>query len=119
MALRSKRSFAAYGPTGAPRVVKAGQIVADDDPIVKGREDAFESVDAHLARHARTEQATAAPGEPRALTPPTETTPFDPGEHKADEVLAYLQGADEAERQRVLAAEAAGKNRKGVLDKAE
>lgn len=118
MALRSKRSFAVYGPNGAPRVVKAGQIVADDDPVVKGRENAFESVDAHLARRARTEQATADPGEPRALTPPTETT-FDPGEYKADEVLAYLKTADDDERARVLASEAAGKNRKGVLDKAE
>jgi hypothetical protein len=119
MALRSKRSFAAYGPKGAPRVVKAGQIVADDDPVVKGRESAFESVDAHLARRPRTEQATADPGEPRALTPPTETTPFDPSEHQAPEVLAYLKNADEAERQRVLTAEAAGKKRKTIIDSGE
>ncbi|CAL9665061.1 hypothetical protein SUDANB145_07119 (plasmid) [Streptomyces sp. enrichment culture] len=118
MALRSKRSFAAYGP-GGPRVVKAGQIVADDDPVVKGREDAFESVDAHLARRPRTEQATAGPGEVRTVAPSAETAAFDPGAHKADEVLAYLQDADEDERARVLAAEAAGKNRKGILDKAE
>lgn len=118
MALRSKKSFATYGP-GGPRVVKAGQLVADDDPIVKGRESAFESVDAHLARRPKVEQATADPGEPRTLSLPSEPTPFDPGEHKAPEVIEYLKTADEEERKRVLAAEAAGQKRKGILDKAE
>lgn len=40
--------------------------------------------------------------------------PFDPAEHNADEVLAYLSDADEAEALRVLDAEAAGKDRKGI-----
>ncbi|MFE9936321.1 hypothetical protein [Streptomyces hirsutus] len=71
MALRCKRAFSAY-VDGRPRVVKTGQLVPDDDPIVKGREASFESVDAHLsARRQRVEQATADPGEPRDLTPPT------------------------------------------------
>ncbi|MFB6943192.1 hypothetical protein ACFWGL_17140 [Streptomyces sp. NPDC060286] len=70
MALRCTRSFSAY-IHGVPRVVRAGQLVEDDDPIVTGREASFESVDAHLAaRRPRVEQATAAPGEPRDLTPP-------------------------------------------------
>ncbi len=80
MALRCKRSFSAYA-NGTPRVVRAGQLVAEDDPIVRGREDAFESVDEHLAdRQAarqgagHVEQATSDPGQPRDLTPATETT---------------------------------------------
>ncbi|MYU24757.1 hypothetical protein [Streptomyces sp. SID8352] len=77
MALRCKKSFSAY-VNGAPRVVKTGQLVPDDDPIVKGRETSFESVDAHLAaRRPRVEQATADPGQPRDLTPPA--PPADPG----------------------------------------
>lgn len=44
---------------------------------------------------------------------------FDPAKATIAEVEDYLSGADEAERARVLAAEAAGKNRKGVLDLAE
>ncbi|CAL9302782.1 MULTISPECIES: hypothetical protein [Streptomyces] len=74
MALRCKKSFAAYA-NGTPRVVKTGQLVSDDDPIVTGREANFESVDDHLAgRRPRVEQATADPGEPRDLTPPTAVT---------------------------------------------
>jgi hypothetical protein len=40
--------------------------------------------------------------------------PFDPADHNADEVLAYLNEADEAEAVRVLDAEAAGKDRRGI-----
>lgn len=40
---------------------------------------------------------------------------FDPSEANVVEVKAYLDGADEDERERVLAAEATGKNRSGVL----
>ena len=41
---------------------------------------------------------------------------FNPSEHKVDEVDAYLNEADEAERERVLAAEAEGQNRKALQD---
>jgi hypothetical protein len=41
---------------------------------------------------------------------------FDPSKATVDEVAEYLEGADETERERVLAAEAEGKKRKGVLD---
>lgn len=41
---------------------------------------------------------------------------FDPSAATVDEVLSYLDGADEEEVQRVLAAEAEGKNRKGIAD---
>ncbi|MFF2525901.1 hypothetical protein [Streptomyces liangshanensis] len=42
---------------------------------------------------------------------------FDPAEHDVPAVLAYLAEADETETARVLAAEAAGKNRKSILGK--
>ena len=40
---------------------------------------------------------------------------YDPFEHSVTEVNEYLGGQDEAERDRVLAAERAGKARKGVV----
>lgn len=40
---------------------------------------------------------------------------FDPSKAKVDEVLDYLNGADDTERERVLAAEEAGKGRSSVL----
>ncbi|NKV28219.1 hypothetical protein GS921_00285 [Rhodococcus hoagii] len=40
---------------------------------------------------------------------------FDPADFDVDEVNAYLDGADAAERERVLQAEADGKARKGIL----
>lgn len=41
--------------------------------------------------------------------------PFDPSEHNGDVVLDYLANADDDERERVLAAERAGKNRKTIV----
>jgi len=52
-------------------------------------------------------------------TAPTGAKEFDPAEATIAEIEDYFDGADEAERDRVLAAEAAGKNRKGVLDLAK
>lgn len=50
-------------------------------------------------------------------TPDGSTTEaYDPSEHSVDEVVAYLETADENEKERVLAAEAEGKARKGVLE---
>lgn len=69
MALRCIRSFAAYSD-GTPRVVRVGQLVQDDDPIVRGREGAFERVEDHLERRAAVETATDEPGERREITPP-------------------------------------------------
>lgn len=57
MALRSKQSFAV-----GRRIIRKGQLVSDSDPLVAGREDLFESPDAHV------EAATAAPGEARLGT---------------------------------------------------
>ncbi|MFF0389672.1 hypothetical protein ACFYS8_13415 [Kitasatospora sp. NPDC004615] len=41
---------------------------------------------------------------------------FDPAAHTAPDVLAHLSAANDDERERVLAAEAAGKARKGILE---
>lgn len=41
---------------------------------------------------------------------------FDPSEHNVSEVQEYLLTADEAETERVLAAETAGQGRKGILE---
>ncbi|MFJ9982564.1 hypothetical protein ACIQUD_00615 [Streptomyces globisporus] len=121
MALRCIRSFAAY-VEGKPRVVKAGTLVAEDDPVVKGREASFQSIDAHLQKRGRgVEAATADPGTVRTLTPPTETgtnpgpgEAFDPAQHVTKEVLAYLDTVGATEALRVLDAEAAGENRAGI-----
>jgi len=40
---------------------------------------------------------------------------FDPSEHTVEDVETYLETADEAETDRVLAAERAGKARKGIV----
>jgi hypothetical protein len=72
--LRCKEPFSA-DIKGVPRVVPAGQLVDSSDPIVKGREHLFESVDAHMASRdaapdtrAAVETATSAPGEKRSVT---------------------------------------------------
>lgn len=121
MALRCIRSFAAY-EGGKPRVVKAGALVADNDPVVKGREGSFQSIDAHLQKRGRgVEAATADPGTVRTLTPPSEPgkdpgpdDAFDPTQHVTKDVLAYLDTVGETEALRVLDAEAAGENRAGI-----
>ncbi|MGW9371190.1 hypothetical protein ACWGVR_14405 [Streptomyces xanthophaeus] len=67
---RCKAAFAAV-VNGAPRVITVGQLIEADDPIVKGREACFEDVDTYMTeRAARTEQATAGPGERRSVALP-------------------------------------------------
>jgi hypothetical protein len=66
--LRCTEAFAfSDHKTGVERVVRPGDLVDAKDPLVKGREQWFESVDATVDRVSdRTvEQATAAPGEKR------------------------------------------------------
>ena len=41
---------------------------------------------------------------------------FDPSQHTVPETLEYLEGKDDAEVQRVLAAERSGKNRSSLID---
>ena len=67
MAMRCVAAFAAYR-NGTPVVVHVGDVFADDDPLIQGKEPFFESVDSHLQRRAGVESATAEPGEKRALS---------------------------------------------------
>ncbi|MBP5890640.1 hypothetical protein [Streptomyces scabiei] len=55
--------------------------------------------------------------EPEKPEEPAPAPLFDPSEHDAPGVLAHLATADETETARVLAAEAAGKNRKTIMGK--
>jgi hypothetical protein len=72
---RCKTSFAASVGGGVPRVIKAGALVQDDDPIIKGREHLFEDVDTFVQkRRARVEAATAEPGAQRSLSKPAKKT---------------------------------------------
>lgn len=67
---RCKASFAVV-VNGAPRVVTAGQLIDDSDPVVKGREASFEDVETYVSeRKSRVEQATADPGEKRSVGRP-------------------------------------------------
>lgn len=114
---------------GAPMAFVAGQLLDDKHPILKTHKHLFAdpvTIPQHAPAAARTtEQATADPGEARTLTPPAPgpddrgdgegDEPFDPGQHTAPEVVEYLKGADGEERARVLAVEAEGQKRKGVL----
>lgn len=50
-----------------------------------------------------------------AQTPAADTESFDPSDHTVDEVKAHLENADDAERERVLDAEKAGKARTSLI----
>lgn len=127
---------------GITRVISAGELVSTDDPAYsRATRIHFEDVALHVGQQAgrrarasgaAVEQATADPGEPRSLTPPAASSPadgddgggpdgepFDPGQHKAPEVIEYLKTASDEERARVLALEAEGQKRKGILGTAE
>jgi hypothetical protein len=58
--------FAVFDRNGAPRHYTVGQVVAADDPILRTHGGAFTEVVPHGV-----EQATAAPGEVRNVTPPS------------------------------------------------
>lgn len=53
-------------------------------------------------------------GVARLGTKAAEEAVYDPSEHTVDEVNAHLAEVDDAERDRILAAEAAGRNRTGI-----
>lgn len=68
--LRVREAFA-VPQGGISRVMRPGDLVRDDDPIVKGREGLFEPIESAVSRNeVRVEQATGAPGEKRSITPP-------------------------------------------------
>ena len=70
--------------------------------------------------HEKPEEAVAEPDTPEV------PEVFDPSAHTVEEVLAYLQGIDDADPEahdaevvRVIEAEKAGKNRKGIVEAVE
>lgn len=63
--LRARESFSAPSPDGAGFLVRAGDVLPEDHPVIKGREHLFEPVAA--AANRAIERATAAPGERRTL----------------------------------------------------
>ncbi|GLW32270.1 hypothetical protein [Actinoplanes regularis] len=71
MVLRVKESFS-YDRDGVPLVMRAGDLVPDDDPCVAGREVHFELVEDVASRTSTSavETATAAPGERRSVAKP-------------------------------------------------
>ncbi|MFD8596974.1 hypothetical protein ACFV1L_18430 [Kitasatospora sp. NPDC059646] len=68
------------------------------------------------ARPEPVQEPSPGPGQQRPAAPSSDDTPFDPDAHTVEDVLAHLLAADGDERARVLAAEAEGKARKGVLE---
>lgn len=68
---RCRAAFTVWNPDGMPRVVAGGDLVDDQDPILKTHGHLFEDVDAYVAeRSSQVEQATAEPGERRAVRRP-------------------------------------------------
>lgn len=55
------------------------------------------------------------PVTPWPVPNPDPDGPFDPSERTVTQVNEYLAGADQAERERVLQAEADGRGRRGIL----
>ena len=77
---RAKSSFSAV-IGGTPRVVTEGTLVEDGDPILRGREHLFETVETFMSdrapqstEKAPVEQATAEPGEKRTVRKPPART---------------------------------------------
>lgn len=67
-AWRVMSTFATTDKNGTPKIYSEGDIVRGDDPAVKGRADYFMDIQMWVDRESGVEQATAAPGERRALT---------------------------------------------------
>jgi hypothetical protein len=91
---------------------------AAPDPLVEhAREQGYDvDDDAYRSGQPVSDTETLEPVEQEK--PAEEAAPaadFDPSRHTVDEVSAYLSQADEAEKERVLAAERAGKARKSIV----
>lgn len=75
---RAKEAFAVVAD-GVPRVVRAGDLLDDRDPVVKAHKHLFEDVAANNKPYETresepTEQATAKPGEKRSAPRPSTKT---------------------------------------------
>ncbi len=66
---RVREPFTVPGPNGAPRIVQAGKLLSPDDPLVKSHRKLLDPVNELVADRQSVEQATAAPGERRSVTP--------------------------------------------------
>ncbi|MFD6684173.1 hypothetical protein, partial [Micromonospora parva] len=87
-----------------------GDLVAEHDPVLDGREDLFEAV---VIPKALPRPKPAEPKEQENEQP--DAGPFDPADHSVPEVLDYLETASLEEAERVLQAESEGKARTTVL----
>ena len=90
------------------------------------KEETEEDADAAAAAEAEAQAKAEADAEAQALADEQAAADaaaaaalYDPADHTISEVEAYLEEADDDEHARVIAAEAEGKQRKGVLDLAK
>jgi hypothetical protein len=129
---------------GEDRVLTAEKIEEEDRKVAEGepREDAVESTATEEGSPSSEPTPDTAPlagsgdessGEDAVEAPPAavgdavpgespaqeEAGEYDPSQHSVDEVQDYLASADDAERDRVLAAERDGKARKTILGEAK
>ena len=108
----------AAGVAGQVYTTSFGYLVPDaaldDKAKAKSEEesDAAAEAEAAAAAEAEAEAKAAADAEKAAEG----AKQYDPTGAKVEEVLEYLAGADEEERTRVIAAEAAGKNRVTITE---
>lgn len=110
------------GLEGSVRTTSFGYIVpsAIFDTVTESSDD--KDVDPNLLAELEAEKAAAAQAEAEkaaadAADENPEGSEFDPTTATVDAIKEYLDGADDTERERVLAAEAASaKPRKGVLE---
>jgi len=79
----------AFGVLSTGDVYAEGRLVDSSDPHVKGREDHFETVEAHIVARGGVEQATAEPGARRTRTR-AKKAPAKPAVEQATETGAEL-----------------------------
>ncbi|MBA2951591.1 hypothetical protein [Streptomyces himalayensis] len=89
MAIKRCKSPFSVWKNGVPRVITGGQLIEDTDPVYKGHEHLFEDVETFMSekaeRSAPVEQATAAPGEKRAVASRTSRAASKSPAKKADD----------------------------------
>lgn len=114
----------AAGVAGQVYTTSFGYLVPDaaldDKAKAKSEEESDAAAEAEAAAAAEAEAAAAAEAEAKAAADAEKAAEgakqYDPTGAKVEEVLEYLAGADEEERTRVIAAEAAGKNRVTITE---
>lgn len=124
---------AELGLEGQVATTTDGYIVSDE--VLKGYEEAIENAqadaqadvkaqadavaDADAEKRKAEDAALSAKAEEVAKQAEIPEAPFDPSTHNVAEVQAYLEGADQAERDRVYAAELTGKARTSLVANTE